>query len=126
MSTFAERLRELRGPESQASFADTIGINKIQYAKYEGGKNSPSIDVLSRICRAHCCSADWLLGLDDKSCGGRNNSARAGTGGIAIAGSGNSVTGVVAPSTKHQAPSTTCAKCPYKKKLKALEKLIQK
>ena len=122
MSIFAERLRELRGQESQASFADTIGINKIQYAKYEGGKNSPSIDVLFKICRAHAVSSDWLLGLKDSCSARQNNSARAGAGGIAIAGSGNRVTGVVAG-----APTTAaCAKCPYKKKLKALEKVLNK
>lgn len=65
MSTFANRVRELRGSESQASFANTIGIHAIQYSKYERGVNAPSIEVLERICRAHACSADWLLGLTD-------------------------------------------------------------
>ena len=64
MSIFATRLRELRGSESQASFAAAIGINRVQYAKYESGVNSPSVDVLSTICRVHACSADWLLGID--------------------------------------------------------------
>ena len=106
--------------------ARQLGMKQQQYARYENGITSPGAETIVLICKVHACSSDWLLGLDDKSCHGGNNSARAGTGGIAIAGSGNSVTGVVAPSTKHQAPSTTCAKCPYKKKLKALEKLIQK
>ena len=60
---FAERLRELRGTESQASFAALIGVNRVQYAKYESGQNSPSVNILERICRIHSCSADWLLGL---------------------------------------------------------------
>ena len=106
--------------------AKGIGIPQQAWARYEKGVVAPNATTIVQICRVHACSADWLLGLNDKSSVVQNNSARAGTGGIAIAGSGNSVTGVVAPSTKHQAPSTTCAKCPYKKKLKALEKLIQK
>jgi len=65
MSIFATRLRELRGAEPQASFAAAIGINRVQYAKYESGVNSPSVAVLATICRVHACSADWLLGIDD-------------------------------------------------------------
>lgn len=65
MSTFADRLKELRGPESLASFAEQLGINRVQYFKYESGKNAPSVDVLANICRVHACSADWLLGLKD-------------------------------------------------------------
>ena len=126
MSDFSDKLKQLRGPSSQAEMARQLGMKQPQWARYESGASSPSIAVLAMICRVHAVSADWLLGLNDKSSHGENNSARAGSGGIAIAGSGNSVTGVVAPNTKHQAPSTTCAKCPYKKKLKALEKLIQK
>ena len=119
-------MRELRGPSSLREMADPVGIKFQAWARYEAGGAIPGGEIITKICRVHACSADWLLGLKDSCSVVQNNSARAGTGGIAIAGSGNSVTGVVAPSTKHQAPSTTCAKCPYKKKLKALEKLIQK
>ena len=122
MSVFAERLRELRGPESQTSFAAAIGIHRVQYVNYESGKNIPSIEVLERICRAHAVSADWLLGLTGNSCTRATISARAGAGGIAIAGSGNRVTGVVAGAPV----AAACAKCPYKKKLKALEKVLNK
>lgn len=67
MSIFATRLKELRGTESQASFATAIDLNRVQYAKYESGANSPSVEVLERICRVHACSADWLLGLNDRN-----------------------------------------------------------
>ena len=67
MSTFATRLRELRGTESQASFALAIGVNRVQYAKYESGQNAPSVEILERICRVHACSADWLLGLREST-----------------------------------------------------------
>ena len=65
MSTFSDRLKELRGSESQSSFAAQIELNRVQYAKYESGVNAPSIEVLTRICRVHACSADWLLGLSE-------------------------------------------------------------
>ncbi|MCR5838676.1 MAG: helix-turn-helix transcriptional regulator [Kiritimatiellae bacterium] len=65
MSIFATRLKELRGTESQAAFSAAIGVNRVQYAKYESGQNSPSVDLLERICRVHACSSDWLLGLRD-------------------------------------------------------------
>lgn len=113
MSIGAERLKELRGTESQASFAEKIGINRIQYFKYESGKNAPSIDVLARICRVHACSADWLLGLKENCSHRENNSGavKAGAGGTLIAGA---------------APPAACAKCPYKKKFQAMEKLMGK
>ena len=126
MGTFATKLKELRGAESQASFAAAIDINRVQYAKYESGANSPSIDVLSRICRVHACSADWLLGLKEEREGGAGARVRA-TGGSSVAiGSGSRATVNGAqplnPSA-HQPPS--CARCPYKKKLLKLEKLLQ-
>lgn len=104
MSSFATRLKELRGTESQASFASAIGIHRIQYAKYEAGKNSPSIDVLERICRIHACSADWLLGLKDH--------------GVSVkAGDGNAIAiGAHASATVSRGKlAADCKACPYKK-----------
>ena len=102
--------------------ANGIGIPQQAWARYEKGVVAPNATTIVQICRVHACSADWLLGLDDKLSHGEKVSARAGAGGIAIAGSGNRVTGVVAG-----APTTAaCAKCPYKKKLKALEKVLNK
>ena len=122
MSVLSEKLRQLRGESSQAEMARHLGMKQPQWARYESGMSSPSVEVLTNICRVHCVSADWLLGLKDNSLTRETISARAGAGGIAIAGSGNRVTGVVAG-----APTTAaCAKCPYKKKLKALEKVLNK
>ena len=104
MSIFSDRLKELRGTESQASFAAAIGVNRVQYAKYEGGQNSPSVDILNRICRVMSgVSADWLLGLDTRTIEksavqSRNRASKAAPG-------------------EHP----DCAKCPYKKKLEEVE-----
>ena len=104
--------------ESQASFATAIELNRVQYAKYESGKNSPSVEVLERICRVHDVSADWLLGLKDR---GTSSAVASGSGAIAVAGSGNKV------SIKNKgAEPKDCAKCLYKKKLEKLEKMIAK
>ena len=97
MSTFATRLKELRGSESQASFSSAIGVNRVQYAKYEAGNNSPSVDILARICREHSVSADWLLGLHDH--------------------------GKIDDATPSDAPQ--CSKCPYKKRLEKIEKAMK-
>ena len=133
MSLVGDRMRELRGSSSQREMAEAIGIKQNAWARYEQGGALPGVDILTRICRIHACSADWLLGLDDKLSHGEKVSARAGAGGIAIAGSGNRVTGVVAgaPTTGSFAQgygglAAACAKCPYKKKLKALEKVLNK
>ena len=108
MSIFSDRLKELRGPESQASFATAIGVNRVQYAKYESGKNSPSIDVLAEICRVHECSSDWLLGL--KGHGG-SVSVNAADGAAVAIGTGARASATAA---KKAAPAADCRKCPYK------------
>lgn len=108
MSIFSDRLKELRGPESQASFATAIGVNRVQYAKYESGKNAPSIDVLAAICRIHACSADWLLGLKDH---GGSVSVNAGSGAAVAIGTGAKAS---AGAAKKAAPVADCRKCPYK------------
>ena len=112
MSIFSERLRELRGSESQASFATAIGIHRVQYVNYEAGKNAPSVEVLERICRVHACSADWLLGLKDnqESAG----SVKASSGGIAIGGVGNRVTGTIVAGGD-AGHAAMCKSCPYRK-----------
>ena len=102
--------------------ARQLGIQRTQWIKYENGETAPGAEIIARICRVHACSADWLLGLNDNFATRGKVEARAGAGGIAIAGSWNRVTGVVAGAPV----AAACAKCPYKKKLKALEKVLNK
>ena len=81
--------------------------------------------MLVKICRIHACSADWLLGLDQRS-DRQNVSVQTGAGGVSIGcGSGNVVRGTIVAGGDY-GNAAACAKCPYKKKLKALEKLISK
>lgn len=116
MNVFAEKLKQLRGTESQASFAQDIGINRVQYAKYEKGANSPSVEILERICRIHAVSADWLLGLKENS-----TSVTAGPGSAVAVGINARATAVA-----QRDAYPTCAKCPHLKKLKKLEALLKK
>lgn len=107
MNVFSERLRELRGAESQASFAASIGVNRVQYAKYESGVNAPSVDLLRRICEEHAgVSADWLLGLPKSAA--------------------QSAAKTAAPGTSHltHGERPDCAGCPYKEQMKKFEKLF--
>ena len=119
MSIFATKLKELRGPESQASFAASIGVNRVQYAKYESGKNAPSVEILERICRVHSCSADWLLGIE------RGESAAVVVGNNNAVGAGARVS-VRGTSAAPPGEMTVCAKCPYKKKFIKLKAMIAK
>lgn len=45
--------------------ADAVGIKWNAWARYERGDVSPGAEILTRICKIHACSADWLLGLKD-------------------------------------------------------------
>jgi len=65
MSNISDRLKQLRGPTSQAEMARQLEIPRTQWIRYENGQNSPSAEMLAKICRIHAVSADWVLGLND-------------------------------------------------------------
>lgn len=61
MKTFSDRLRFLRGRDSQAAFAKRLGISSQQsYANYESGR-IPKGPVLSQIAKACNVSLEWLI-----------------------------------------------------------------
>ena len=113
MSEFSDKLRQLRGDSSQAEMARQLGMKQPQWARYESGASSPSIEVLANICRVHCVSADWLLGIEHKG-----NSAVIASGRNSIAVGGNNQSVIIGE-------SPSCSKCPYKKKLKGIEKFFK-
>ena len=61
MKTLGERIRFIRGEESQAEFAEHVGIVKGSIGGYENDRNSPSADVILKICLSYDISAEWLL-----------------------------------------------------------------
>ena len=117
MSTIGDRMRELRGASSLREMAEAIGIKYSAWARYESGDVLPGAEIIEKICRVHACSADWLLGLNDR-------------GSSTVIGNNNAV-GTNARVTVRSAPSSpgampACSKCPHLKKLKKLEALLSK
>lgn len=112
MSTLSERLRELRGPTSQSEMARTLKMPRPQWIRYETGLSTPGADILANICRVHACSADWLLGLNDR-------------GGSTVIGNNNAVGAnarvTVRSTTSAYGKRHECTGCPYKQKLKEFE-----
>ena len=123
MSAIGDRMRALRGSSSLREMADPVGIKFQAWARYEAGGAIPGGEIITKICRVHSCSADWLLGLKDnqESAG----SVKASSGGIAIGGVGNRVTGTIVAGGD-AGHAAICKSCPYKKKLAALEKVFSK
>lgn len=62
---YKNRLSELRGNESQRSFAEKIGLTQQNYANYENGKQGLKSDLITKICETFGCSAEWLIMMDD-------------------------------------------------------------
>lgn len=69
MKDFSDKIRLLRISKSmnQKELAKTVGISQPFLSDIEKGKRKPSIDVLQKLCDALSCSADYLLGIQDKS-----------------------------------------------------------
>lgn len=61
MSTLGERLKLVRGADTQEAFAARIGIPKSSMSGYENDINLPGSDVISKICLKIGISSDWLL-----------------------------------------------------------------
>jgi transcriptional regulator with XRE-family HTH domain len=55
-----QRLRELRGNESQADFARRLKADKNTIGNYERGDRSPDLDFLIRLKEVTGVSLDWL------------------------------------------------------------------
>ena len=62
---FKNRLYELRGTDSQATFAKKLGLTQQNYANYEKGKQGLRSDLIRKVCQMYSCTAEWLLMLDD-------------------------------------------------------------
>lgn len=95
--------------------AEAVGIKYQAWDRYEKGKVSPGADILQQICRIHACSADWLLGLNNpKSPAGDFGPVKASSGGIAIGGVGNRVSGTIV-AQGDVGHASMCRSCPYRK-----------
>ena len=65
----SERLRKLRTDKrlTQAQLADILNTTQQQYCKYEHGLQEIPVRHIITLCRFYEVSADWVLGLHDKS-----------------------------------------------------------
>ena len=62
-----ERIRELRGTETQKQWEARFGVTRDTIRRYENGKNPPDADFIVKLCQAYNVSADWLLfGKEEK------------------------------------------------------------
>lgn len=61
MKTFGERLRHLRGSQSQAALAAKLGIPQMTLGNYERDRNEPKFAVIDKICSLFEVSPEWLL-----------------------------------------------------------------
>ena len=88
METFFNRLIELKGTQSTAAFARSIGIPQPSMDRYLKGR-VPTLEVLKLLCSVYNVSADWLLGLPER--GGSGRATARGTGSVAVVGSNATV-----------------------------------
>ena len=65
-----ERIKELKGSDSQEIFAKKINLTQSNVSKMLGGM-PPSASTLIAIAKEYDVSVDWLLGLSDRK--SRNN-----------------------------------------------------
>ena len=60
-----ERLKQLRGKQSQASFAQSIGVKQQTYSNWETGRSDIPLGWVAGLSQYFGVTTDWLLGLDD-------------------------------------------------------------
>ena len=52
---------------TQVAFAERIGVKQSQVSEWLKGKAKPSYDILKRMAISFGISADYFLGISDKS-----------------------------------------------------------
>ena len=69
MNTIGERLRELRGSLNQEYVAEKIGVSQSTYSSIENGRAQIRGSAIIALAKLHGVTADYILGLDDKTKG---------------------------------------------------------
>lgn len=67
--TYVKRIRDLREDhdKTQQEIADMLGTSQTMYARYERGANELPIRHLVKLCKYYGVSADYILGLSNRS-----------------------------------------------------------
>ena len=55
------KIRQVRGPATQADFAKQFGIARGEVSKIERGEGRPTAELLYNICLKHHLSIEWML-----------------------------------------------------------------
>jgi transcriptional regulator with XRE-family HTH domain len=61
------RIKFLRGTQTQKEFGELLGVSKATVSKYESGINIPSSDILKKIASVGNKSIEWILRGDQPS-----------------------------------------------------------
>lgn len=61
MSTIGDRLKEIRGDESQETFAGRFGIHRNTLARWESGERTPDLDFVIKMVLELGYSPEWVL-----------------------------------------------------------------
>jgi len=61
MTTIGERLKEIRGDESQEDFSATFGIHRNTLARWEKNQRPPDFEFIQKIAYLKGISPEWLL-----------------------------------------------------------------
>ena len=66
---FFQRLEDLRtdADKTQEEIAKILNCKREVYRRYEKGINEIPVWVVIKLCQYYKCSADYILGLADKS-----------------------------------------------------------
>ncbi len=53
--------------KSKSAIAKELGVSRPTVSQYLSGKIQPSLSTFAKLCRVLDCSADDILGLNDKN-----------------------------------------------------------
>lgn len=69
MSTFGERLKELRKSKNltQEKLAEQLSVNRDALAKWETGRAYPNVNIIKELADFFDVTTDYLLGRKDDS-----------------------------------------------------------
>lgn len=57
-----ERLKHLRGEQTQEEIAKCLGISRARYSHYENGRSEPDIQTLKKLADFFKVTTDYLIG----------------------------------------------------------------
>ena len=61
LHALGQRIRQLRGENTQEEFAGVLGISQAQLSKYELGQSALPLTVLAKLAKRSGRTADWIL-----------------------------------------------------------------